>query len=189
MIRYIITASGMLVLFTLVTGLLYPLVVTGAAQAAFPHQANGSLVERDGRVVGSEQIAQGFTGREYFHPRPSAVDHDGAASGGSNLGPLDEGLLDDVAARTEDYRAANGLPEDRRVPVDAVTASASGLDPHISVANARLQAGRVAEARGTAREEVDALVEAHTTPRALGVLGEQGVNVLTLNLALDEADH
>ena len=187
MVRNLITAAGVLVLFTLVTGLAYPLAVTGAAQAVFPHQANGSLLERDGRVVGSEQLAQGFTGQEYFHPRPSDVDHDGAASGGANLGPLDEGLLEDFAARTEEYRTVNGLPADLPVPVDAVTASASGLDPHISVANARLQADRVAGARGIALDDVEGLIGEHTAPRAVGVLGEPGVNVLTLNLALDEA--
>ncbi|WP_017579266.1 K(+)-transporting ATPase subunit C [Nocardiopsis valliformis] len=187
MVRNLITAAGMLALFTLVTGLAYPLAVTGAAQAVFPHQANGSLLERDGRVVGSEQLAQGFTGQGYFHPRPSDVDHDGAASGGANLGPLDEGLLEDFAARAEEYRAVNGLAEDHQVPVDAVTASASGLDPHISVANARLQADRVAEARGVPHEDVEALIGEHTAPRAAGVLGEPGVNVLNLNLALDEA--
>ncbi|MDA2813975.1 K(+)-transporting ATPase subunit C [Nocardiopsis sp. RSe5-2] len=186
MLRQLTAAAGMLLVFTALTGLVYPLVVTGAAQAAFGHRADGSLIERDGEAVGSELIGQPFEGEGYFHPRPSAVGYDGAASGGDNLGPSDEGLLEGIEARTEEYRAENGLADDAEVPVDAVTASASGLDPHITVANARLQTSRVAEARGMDTGEVARLVDDNTTGRTLGVLGEKGVNVLELNLALDE---
>ncbi|MFI6576901.1 K(+)-transporting ATPase subunit C [Nocardiopsis sp. NPDC050513] len=187
MLRQIVTALGMTAVFTAVLGLAYPLAVTGVAQTVFPHRADGSLVEHDGRVVGSALISQGFTGEEYFHPRPSAVDHDARDSGGANLGPSDEGLLGDVSDRALAYREENGLPEGAVVPVDAVTASASGLDPHISLANAQIQAGRVARERGWDTGYVEDLVGAHTADRALGVLGEPAVNVLTLNLALDEA--
>jgi len=172
-----------------ICGLAYPLVVTGAAQVAFRHQAEGSLVEVDGEPVGSALLGQAFTRPEYFHPRPSAAGdrYDATASGASNLGPTNPDLLAVVSDRVDAYRADNGLAADQSVPVDAVTASASGLDPHISVANARLQAARVAEARGLTIGDVLALVDDHTDGRVLGVLGEPGVNVLELNLALDEA--
>jgi K+-transporting ATPase ATPase C chain len=186
--RQLVPAIGMLIVFTVLTGLVYPLVVTGAAQTAFDAKADGSFVERDGERVGSRLIGQQFTRTEYFHPRPSNAGegYDGAASSGSNLGPTNEDLLAAVAERVAAYREENGLADDERVPVDAVTASASGLDPHISVANARLQAPRVAEARGLTVDEVLAVVDDHTDERGLGVLGEPGVNVLELNLALDE---
>ena len=184
--RQLPTAVIMMLLLTVLTGVLYPLAVTGIAQLVFPAQANGSLVERDGVVVGSRLLGQQFTEPGYFHPRPSAVDFDSADSGGSNLSPSNPALLQQLAERATAYRAENGLPADAEVPVDAVTASASGLDPHISVANAELQAGWVAEARGLSREQVLGLVAVHTTPRDVGFLGEPGVNVLELNLALDE---
>jgi len=178
----------MLLLFTLLTGLVYPLVVTGIAQVAFHDKANGSLVEVDGEVVGSSGIAQEFTGAEYFHPRPSAVAYDPRDSGGANLGPTNPDLLDSIRANAEAYRGENGLAADAEVPVDAVTGSASGLDPLISVSNARLQAPRVAEARGLSVEQVLDLVDDHTTKRGLGFLGESGVNVLDLNVALDSLE-
>jgi K+-transporting ATPase ATPase C chain len=183
----------MVAVFTVLTGVAYPLVVTAVSQVAFNHEANGSLIERDGPdgesvVVGSELIGQGFTAPEYFHPRPSAAGdgYDGAASSGSNLGPASTDLLAAVEERAVAYRAVNGLAADTDVPVDAVTASGSGLDPHISVANARTQAPRVAAARGLAIDTVLAMVDADTDGRSFGILGEPGVNVVRLNLALDD---
>ena len=185
--RQLPAAIGMLIVFTVLTGVLYPLVVTAIGQVAFHDKAEGSLIEVDGRVVGSSLIGQPFTDPEYFHPRPSAAGdgYDAAASSGSNLGPSNPVLLSIVEDRVAAYRADNGLTDDVLVPVDAVTASASGLDPHISVANAELQAARVAEARGVDIDAVLDLVDEHTSGRDLGFLGEQGVNVLELNLALD----
>jgi K+-transporting ATPase ATPase C chain len=172
---------------TLLVGVAYPLAVTGLAQLAFPHRADGSLVEHDGRVVGSRLVGQAFAGARYFHPRPSAAGegYDAMASAPSNLGPTNPELVRQVRARRVAYRRDNGLRPGQQVPVDAVTASGSGLDPHISVANARLQATRVARARGLALDDVLALVASHTDGRSLGFLGEPGVNVLELNLALD----
>jgi K+-transporting ATPase ATPase C chain len=173
--------------FTLVTGLAYPLVVTGVAHVAFPGRADGSLVERRGQIVGSRLIGQAFAGDRYFHPRPSSAGdgYDGTASSASNLGPTNPELLQAIRRRIAEYRRANRLSTEATVPVDAVTASASGLDPEISVANARLQALRVARARGLRVAGVLALVSRHTSGRSLGFLGEPGVNVLELNLALD----
>jgi K+-transporting ATPase ATPase C chain len=173
--------------FTLVTGVAYPLLVTGIAQVVFPGRADGSLVERGGRVVGSSLIGQPLAGERYFHPRPSAAGagYDAMASSASNLGPTNPALLRTVRQRIRKYRQENRLGPADVVPVDAVTASGSGLDPEISVANARLQAARVARARGLPVARVLALVSRHTTGRALGFLGEPGVNVLELNLALD----
>ncbi len=185
----LIAALRALLVFTVLCGLIYPLAVTGVAQLAFDDKADGSLVERDGQVVGSTLIGQGFEGDEWFHPRPSAAGdgYDGTASSASNLGPTNDVLLDAVAERVDAYRELNGLDGDVEVPVDAVTASASGLDPHVSVANARLQAARVAAARDVAVEDVLRLVEVHTSERVLGFLGEEAVSVLELNLALDGA--
>lgn len=173
--------------FTLLTGIAYPLAITGVSQLAFPSQANGSLVVQDGRVVGSRLIGQTFEGRTYFHPRPSAAGegYDATSSSASNLGPTNPVLLDAVTERIEAYRTDNGLGAAAPVPVDAVTASASGLDPHISLENARLQAARVADARGLPLRRVLALVDDTIGGRSLGFLGEPGVNVLELNLALD----
>jgi K+-transporting ATPase ATPase C chain len=174
---------------TLLTGVAYPLAVTGVAQVAFPGRADGSLIERDGRVVGSRLIGQAFTGVRYFHPRPSAAGdgYDAMASSPSNLGPSNPELIDEARARTAAYRRENDLRPGQPVPIDAVTASASGLDPDISVANARLQAARIAQARGLDLHDVLALVKENTKGRSLGFLGEPGVNVLELNLALDGA--
>lgn len=183
--RQLLPAVVAFLLFTLLTGVAYPLAVTGIAQVAASGKADGSLVTLDGRIVGSRLIAQAFAGPGYFHPRPSANDYDGTASGPSNLGPTNPELLDAVGARIASYRALNGLGEVADVPVDAVTSSASGLDPHISPANARLQAPRVARARGLALDHVLELVTEHTEGRALGFLGEPGVNVLALNISLD----
>lgn len=188
--RQLPPALRALLVLTVLLGLAYPLAVTGVSQLAFAGPANGSLVRRGGEPVGSALLGQAFTGQAYFAPRPSAAGEDGydpSASGGTNLGPTNPELLDAVAERVEAYREANDLPPGLAVPVDAVTASASGLDPHISVANARLQAGRVAAARDLDRATVEGLIAEHTRGRALGVLGEPAVNVLLLNLALDES--
>ncbi len=185
----LLAALRAILLLTVLTGLAYPLAVTGIAQLAFGDEADGSLIERDGQVVGSRLVGQAFDGEQWFHPRPSAAGdgYDGAASSASNLGPTEAALLDAVTARVETYREVNGLSADTAVPVDAVTASGSGLDPHISLANARLQAPRVARTRGLVLADVLLLVEASTEHQVLGFLGEDAVNVLELNLALDEA--
>lgn len=180
-------AITLFVLLSLVTGLAYPLLTTGAAQLAFAHAANGSLVVRDGQVVGSALIGQSFSAPQYFWSRPSAtgpMPYNAGASGGSNQGPTNPALAEAVKARIEALRAADpGNPAP--VPVDLVTASASGLDPHISRAAADHQAERVARARGWALAEVRALIEGQTDRPLLGFLGEPRVNVLLLNLALD----
>jgi len=167
---------------------LYPLVVFGIAQALFRDKANGSLiVDQDGTIRGSKLLAQGFTADKYFHPRPSAAGngYDAANSSGSNLGPTSQKLNDAIKDRVAAYRNENGLNESEMVPADAVTASGSGLDPHISLHNAELQTPRVAKARGLNEGKVRELIQQNTNGPDLGVLGEPGVNVLELNLALD----
>ena len=166
---------------------LYPLVAWVLAQGLFPGRANGSLIVRDGVVAGSSLIGQSFSSAKYFHPRPSAAGqgYDGGRSGGTNLGPLSKDLVETVRRRIAAYREENGLSASTPVPADAVTASGSGLDPHISPENARLQAPRVSRARGLAEAVVLARIEACTEGRALGILGEPRVNVMRLNLALD----
>ena len=187
--RPLLPALRLLAVLTIVLGVLYPLAITAVGQALFSHQADGSIVTVDGEAVGSSLVGQVFTGDEYFESRPSAAGdgYDATASAASNLGPNNPDLLATVEERAGAYRERNGLTADAEVPVDAVTASGSGLDPHISVANARLQAERVAEARGLPVDDVLALVDEHTDGRTLGFLGEAGVNVLELNLALDRA--
>ncbi len=168
---------------------LYPLVVFGIAQAVFPAQANGSLiVDKDGSVRGSRLIGQNFSGEKYFHPRPSAAGngYDAANSSGSNLGPTSQKLNDAIKERIEAYRKENSLKETDPVPADAVTASGSGLDPHISLRNAELQVARVAKARNESVDKVRELIRSNTDNPDWGFLGEAGVNVLTLNLALDQ---
>jgi potassium-transporting ATPase KdpC subunit len=213
----VLAAVRVILVFTVLLGLAYPLVITGVSQVLFNDKADGSLVENaNGEVVGSKLLGQTFTGEEYFHGRPSAAgggasgseidvldaegnptgetelasahDLSAAASGASNLGPTNEEFLATVQERIDAYREENGLDADRLVPADAVTSSASGVDPSISIANARLQAPRVADARGMDVDEVLALVDDHTSSRSLGFLGEEGVNVLELNLALDEVE-
>lgn len=181
------------ILVTLVFAVLlcgaYPLAVWAGGQALFADKANGSLLtDQDGTIVGSALLAQNFTSEKYFHPRPSAAGtgYDAASSSGTNLGPTSKKLADALAANVAVYRTKNNLAPEVPVPADAVTSSGSGLDPHISVANAQLQAARVAKTRGLAREQVAALVAAQTEGRDLGVFGDPRVNVLLLNLALDQ---
>ena len=187
MVRTVREAFLMLVVLTLVTGVFYPLVVTGIAQGVFRNAANGSQIVRDGKVVGSALIGQPFSDPKYFWSRPSATSpmpYNAAASSGSNLGPSNPALADAVKGRIDALRAAD--PDNKAaVPVDLVTASASGLDPHVSPAAAEYQVARVAKSRGLATDTVRALVAQHTDGRWLGFLGEPGVNVLQLNLALD----
>jgi potassium-transporting ATPase KdpC subunit len=184
MLRQLRPACVLLAIFTALTGLAYPLLVTAVGQIMFGEAADGSEIVVDGRVVGSSLLAQAFTGEEWFQPRPSAIGYDAASSGGSNLGPTNPELLAAIAARVDAYRAANRLPEAVPVPVDAVTASGSGLDPHISVRNARLQAARVAEVRAIPLGTVLDLVDSRTEGRTLGVLGQTRVNVVLLNADL-----
>lgn len=189
MLKELRPALTLLVVMTVLTGFAYPLAVTGAVRVVFPTQAGGSLIERNGRVIGSALIAQSFARPEYFHPRPSvagAAGYDAASSGASNLGPTSEALVDTVAARVEALKAAN--PDARGpVPADLVTASGAGLDPHISPEGALWQAPRVAKARGMSVDALRAFITRHTEGRQWGLLGEPRINVLTLNLALDAA--
>ncbi len=166
----------------------YPLIVWVLGQELFPAKANGSLIVKGGRLVGSSLIAQGFTKPKYFDPRPSAAGqgYDASSSGASNLGPTSKRLIDAVGERVAAYRAENNLSSDALVPVDAVTSSASGLDPHISLKNALLQAPRVARARGLTEEKIHQQIRIHTEGRDLEIFGEPRVNVLMLNLALDK---
>jgi K+-transporting ATPase ATPase C chain len=184
-LRPLLVVTAALALITVVA---YPLFITGVGQLLFNDQANGSLVEVDGREVGSSLLGQAFTSPAYFHGRPSAAGagYDAAASSGSNLGPTSQKLVDRVMADAAAYRAENGLVAGVPIPSDAVTASGSGLDPHISPANAKLQVGRVARERGAGEAEVLALVEDFIEGPALGFIGEERVNVLELNIALDE---
>jgi K+-transporting ATPase ATPase C chain len=177
-------AFVLLLLLTLATGVVYPFAMTGLAQLLFPHQANGSLIERGGHVVGSALIGQGFSGARYFHPRPSAAGkgYDASASSGSNLGPTSKALITRLGADEKTVRAAYG---NGPIPADLITASASGLDPDISPASAAFQAASVARARELSLDAVRNAIAEATSPRDLGVLGEPRVNVLKLNLALD----
>jgi potassium-transporting ATPase KdpC subunit len=190
MMRILRQAVACIVVFTVITGVIYPLIVTGFAQLAFPHQANGSLLVNNGKTVGSSLIGQSFSSPKYFWARPSAtspIPYNAANSSGSNLGPLNPTLMDNVKARIEQLKAADTTSKPL-VPVDLVTASASGLDPHISMAAALYQIPRVARLRGIPQEEVAEIVRENTQERFMGVIGETVVNVLQLNMALDERE-
>ena len=187
--RAFIISIKMTVVLTLLLGIVYPLAMTGIANVLFPHQAQGSLIERDGKVVGSELIGQTFSGPGYFHGRPSAAGdkgYDASNSSGSNLGPTNKAFISTVQQRVKDTVEANPGVDAKQIPVDMVTASGSGLDPEISPAAAEIQVARVAKARGLGEDDVRLLVSQNTRSRQLGVLGEPGVNVLDLNLALDK---
>jgi potassium-transporting ATPase KdpC subunit len=183
--KNLITSVLMTIATTVLLGIIYPLVVTGFAQAIFPHKANGQLIKRDGKIVGSSIIGQGFSGAGYFHSRPSAagIGYDAASSGGSNFGPTNQKLIDRVKG---DVTAAQADNPRTPVPIDLVTTSASGFDPHITPASAEFQLPRVARERGTTADQLRTLVSKHTEGRQLGILGEPRVNVLELNLELDE---
>lgn len=180
-----------IIALTLLLGLIYPLAVWGIAQLFFPTPANGSLIKKNNQVIGSLLIGQPFTQPAFFHPRPSAAGegYDATASGGSNLGPLSKTLFQQVTQRVKNYRHENNIPPHIQVPADAVTTSASGLDPHISIENARLQAGRIAKARKITREKVLSLIQKHIEYPQLGIFGEKRVNVLLLNLELEKFQH
>jgi K+-transporting ATPase ATPase C chain len=181
--KNLITSVLMTIATTVLLGIIYPLVVTGLAQVLFPKKANGQLVEVKGKIIGSRIIGQAFTGPGYFHPRPSAVSYDAANSNGSQWAPTNQKLIDRVKGDVANVEAENpGTP----VPIDLVTASASGLDPHITPANAEFQLPRVAKERGTTLEQMRGLVAKHTEQRQFGFLGEPRVNVLEMNLELDE---
>jgi K+-transporting ATPase ATPase C chain len=190
MLRHtVLPAVRLLLVLTVLTGILYPVAITLAANALFPAQANGSLIEHDGHVIGSALIGQSFTSDRYFWPRPSAVDYNPLPSGASNLGPTSAALQAKVIERAAAIRQANHLAEDAVIPTDLLFASGSGLDPHITPDAARLQIDRVDTARGftsTQRAQLTALVEQSIEPPQLGLLGEPRVNVLLLNLAVDQ---
>ena len=180
------TAMLLFIAFSLLTGLIYPLFMTGVIQIAMPKPASGSLIVVDGKIVGSELIGQNFTSPSYFHGRPSAVNYAGNGSGASNFGPTNKNLMEQVSQRISEVRTENNLSSNATVPSELVLTSGSGLDPHISMEGAMLQVPRVDNARGIPESEVKVLVYQHIEPAQYGIMGQERVNVLNLNLALDK---
>jgi len=186
--KNIIRSFLLLIIFTIILGFLYPLLITGISKIIFPYRSSGSLIKHDDKIIGSELIAQNFTGEQYFHPRPSAAGEDGydpLSSGGSNYAPANEDFISAVKERISNFRKENGLEDYEKIYSDAVTSSSSGLDPDITVGNALFQAGRIAKKRNIPISEIDDLILKNTEKRILGFLGEPKVNVLKLNLLLD----
>ena len=188
MYKNILRSFLLLVIFTIILGFLYPLLITGISKIIFPYRSSGSLIKYEGKIVGSELIGQNFKGEQYFHPRPSAAGKDGydpLSSGGSNYAPANEDFISAVKERISNLRKDNNLEDNIKIPSDAVTSSGSGLDPDISVGNAILQADRIAKKRNIPVAEINDLIQQNTAKRMLGFLGEPKVNVLKLNLLLD----
>ena len=188
MYKNILRSFLLLIIFTIILGFLYPLLITGISKIIFPYRSSGSLIKYEGKIVGSELIGQNFTGEQYFHPRPSAAGKDGydpLSSGGSNYAPANEDFISAVKERISNLRKENNLEDYIKIPSDAVTSSGSGLDPDISVGNAILQADRIAKKRNIPVAEINDLIRQNTAKRMLGFLGEPKVNVLKLNLLLD----
>ncbi|MEQ8186840.1 MAG: potassium-transporting ATPase subunit KdpC [Candidatus Eremiobacterota bacterium] len=183
MIKQIKTSFLIFIIFSVITGLIYPLSITAVAQIAFPYQAKGSVIKLNGKVIGSELIGQNFSKPEYFHGRPSAVNYDGRTSGGSNFGPVNKKLIDLVDGRIKQIEEENKISSQEKIPADLVLASASGLDPHISPASAMIQVKRVAGARGLSEKAVNDLIKRNTDNQ---FLGQQVINVLKLNIDLDK---
>jgi K+-transporting ATPase ATPase C chain len=181
-----VAALKVFIIFSILLGIVYPLTITVIAQLTMPAKANGSLVAIDGKIVGSKLIGQRFSSASCFHGRPSAVDYNAAGSGGSNLGPSSQKLMNIVNERMTEVKTINALQPESKLPADMVLASASGLDPHISTQNALLQVSRIAKARSLSEDQIRRLIGRHTAPDLIGIWGQKGVNVLTLNLALDE---
>lgn len=182
----IITAIKVFVGFSILLGLVYPLLITGIAQLTMPYQANGSLIEKNGKIVGSKLIGQNFYKQEYFNSRPSAVDYNAAGSGASNLGPTSKKLIAQTEAKIKEVKKDNKLKENDKVSADAVLTSASGLDPHISLENALLQVPRIAKKRKISEAKIQELIKKNTDSDFIGIWGQEGVNVLKLNSELDE---
>ncbi|MHB1376590.1 MAG: K(+)-transporting ATPase subunit C [Candidatus Humimicrobiaceae bacterium] len=188
MFKNILRSFLLLIIFTIILGFLYPLLITGISKVIFPYRSSGSLIKYEGKIVGSELIGQNFTDEQYFHPRPSSAGKDGydsLNSGGSNYAPTNEDFISAVKERISNLRKENNLEDYIKIPSDAVTSSGSGLDPHISIDNALLQADRIAKKRNVPVSEINDLIRKNTEKRMLGFLGEPKVNVLKLNLLLD----
>lgn len=183
--RSFLTSIKVFAVFAILLGLVYPLAITGIAQISMPYQANGSLIQKDGKILGSERIAQNFEGQEYFHPRPSAIDYNSASSGASNLSPSSAKLQGIVKERIEKIRKLENIDTNVNIPSDMVTSSASGLDPNISIENANIQLKRVAKKRHLSENVVEEIVKQNMDSNFQGIWGQTGVNVLKVNLALD----